>query len=75
MRDLLAQDKLAETRFELRALVKRDTSRLHKGLMISATVESVAENACDSFFAPLLVYLFLGIPGAIGYRVSIRWMR
>jgi len=69
MRNLLAQDKLAETRFELRALVKRDTSRLDKELMASATIESVTENACDSFFAPLLFYLFLGVPGAIGYRV------
>ncbi|MGD9118698.1 MAG: cobalamin biosynthesis protein [Dehalococcoidia bacterium] len=69
IRGLLTEDKLAEARFELRALVKRDTSRLDKGLMVSATVESVAENACDSFFAPLLVYLFLGVPGAIGYRV------
>jgi adenosylcobinamide-phosphate synthase len=37
--------------------------------MVSATVESVAENSCDSFFAPLLFFLLLGVPGAIGYRV------
>jgi adenosylcobinamide-phosphate synthase len=29
----------------------------------------MAENACDSFFAPLFFFLFLGVPGAIGYRV------
>jgi adenosylcobinamide-phosphate synthase len=69
IRGFLEKDKLEKTRFELRALVKRDTSRIDKGLMISATIESIAENTCDSFIAPLLIYLFLGIPGAIGYRV------
>ncbi|MBI4302806.1 MAG: cobalamin biosynthesis protein [Chloroflexi bacterium] len=69
VRNLLVDDKLAEARFELRALVGRDTTNLDKSLMVSATVESVAENSCDSFFAPLFYFLFLGLPGAIGYRV------
>ncbi len=37
--------------------------------MVSATVESVSENSCDSFFAPLFYFVFLGVPGAIAYRV------
>ena len=65
----MAEDKLAEARFELRSLVGRDTSKLDKSLMVSATVESVAENSCDSFFAPLFYFLFFGVPGAIAYRV------
>lgn len=69
IKGFLEQNNLAQSRFELRALVKRDTSRLDKELMISATVESIAENTCDSIFAPILIYLLLGIPGAIGYRV------
>jgi adenosylcobinamide-phosphate synthase len=69
VRNLLAEDKLAEARFELRSLVGRDTSKLDKSLMVSATVESVAENECDSFVAPLFYFLLLGVPGAIAYRV------
>jgi adenosylcobinamide-phosphate synthase len=69
VRSLLAEDKLAEARFELRSLVSRDTSKLDKSLMVSATVESVAENECDSFVAPLFYFLLFGVPGAIAYRV------
>lgn len=69
IRRLLREKKLAEARFELRALVSRDTRQLNEGQIISATVESVAENVCDSFVAPLFYFLFFGIPGAIAYRV------
>jgi adenosylcobinamide-phosphate synthase len=69
VRNWLQKDKLTEARFELRSLVGRDTARLDKSLMISATVESVAENACDSFVAPFLYFLLLGVPGAVAYRV------
>ncbi len=66
---LLMENKLSETRFELRALVGRDTRSLDKSFLVSATVESVAENICDSFFAPLFYFVFFGVPGAIAYRV------
>lgn len=66
---LLVKEKLDEARFELRSLVSRDTRGLPKPLLVSATVESVAENACDSFVAPLFYFLLLGVPGAIAYRV------
>jgi len=69
VKTLLLKDRLAEARFELRSLVGRDTSKLDKSLMVSATVESVAENSCDSFVAPLFYFLLLGVPGAIAYRV------
>ena len=69
VRELLLEDKLDEARFELRALVKRDTGDLTKPLLVSAAVESVAENASDSFVAPLFYFLIFGIPGAIAYRV------
>ena len=65
----LQEDKLDEARFELRSLVSRDTRGLAKPLLVSATVESVAESTCDSFVAPLFYFLLLGVPGAIGYRV------
>jgi len=69
VKTLLLKDKLAEARFELRSLVGRDTAQLDKSLMVSATVESVAENSCDSFVAPLFYFLFFGVPGAVAYRV------
>jgi adenosylcobinamide-phosphate synthase len=69
VKTLLLKDQLAEARFELRSLVGRDTAQLDKSLMVSATVESVAENSCDSFVAPLFYFVFFGVPGAVAYRV------
>ena len=65
---LLQDDKLDKTRFELRALVSRDTRTLDKSLMASAATESIAEGLCDSVVAPLFYFLLLGVPGAMGYR-------
>ncbi|MDO8568446.1 MAG: cobalamin biosynthesis protein [Dehalococcoidales bacterium] len=67
---LLIADKLDEARFELRALVGRNTKDLPKPLLVSATVESVAESTCDGLIAPLFYFLLLGVPGAIAYRVA-----
>jgi adenosylcobinamide-phosphate synthase len=36
--------------------------------VVGTTVESVAENASDSFVAPLFYYAVLGLPGAVAYR-------
>jgi len=69
VRRLLLTGELEQTRSELRSLVSRDTQSLPRPLLISATVESVAENTCDSFVAPLFYFLLLGAPGAIAYRV------
>ena len=69
VKGLLLENKLDEARFELRSLVSRDTRELSAPLIVSATVESVAENASDSFVAPLFYFLLFGVPGAIAYRV------
>ena len=68
VKSLLLDEKLDEARFELRALVGRDAKTLSKPLLVSATVESVAENSCDSLVAPLFYFLIFGAPGAIAYR-------
>ncbi len=68
VRTLLKEENLDKTRFELRALVSRDTSELSEPLLASAAVESVAEGTCDSLVAPMFYFLLLGVPGAIGYR-------
>ncbi|MFC2033859.1 cobalamin biosynthesis protein [Chloroflexota bacterium] len=65
----LLNGKMTQARNSLQALVSRDTSRLNKKQIISATVESITENSCDSFIAPLFYFLLFGIPGAIAYRV------
>ncbi|MFC2051850.1 cobalamin biosynthesis protein [Chloroflexota bacterium] len=69
VKGLLLREKLAEARCELCSLVSRDTGDLSESLLVSATVESVAENTCDSFVAPLFYFLFFGVPGAVAYRV------
>lgn len=38
--------------------------------IISSTVRSLTENASDFLVAPLFYFLFLGVPGAVVYRVS-----
>ena len=69
VKQFIAQGKLSEARLRLHSLVSRDTTNLDKDHLVSATVESVAENSCDSFVAPLFYFLFLGVPGAVAYRV------
>jgi len=65
---LLAKDNLEQARLSLKSLVSRDTAKLNKNQVISATVESTAENICDSFVAPLFYFFIFGVPGAIAYR-------
>jgi adenosylcobinamide-phosphate synthase len=68
IRELLDDNDLDKVRFELRALVSRDTSKLSKPQMVSAAVESVAEGLCDSVVAPLFYFVLFGLPGAFVYR-------
>lgn len=49
-------------------LVSRDTSQLNAAHVAAATIESVAENACDGIIAPLLYYALGGLPAALTYR-------
>ncbi len=65
----LQENKLDEARFDLRSLVSRQTKDLPGPLLVSATVESVAEGTGDSLVAPLFYFLLFGVPGAVGYRV------
>lgn len=55
-------------RADLRALVSRDTRALDTSQLAAAAIESLAENASDSFIAPLLYYRLFGLPGAFVYR-------
>ena len=50
-------------------LVSRPSHDLSTDQVVSATVESLAENLTDSVVAPLFFYLLLGLPGAWAFRV------
>jgi adenosylcobinamide-phosphate synthase len=54
-------------RASLAALVSRSPD-LDPPLIVSATVESLAENLTDSVVSPLLYYALFGLPGALAYR-------
>jgi adenosylcobinamide-phosphate synthase len=62
----LASDTAA-ARASLKALVSRSAD-LDPPLIVSATIESLAENLTDSVVAPLLYYALFGLPGALAYR-------
>ena len=70
VKDFLEGGNLSEARNQVATLVSRDTSQLDSPHLVSATVESTAENVSDSFVAPLLYFLLLGVPGAVAYRVA-----
>jgi adenosylcobinamide-phosphate synthase len=64
----LSADRIDDARFGLRSLCSRDPSNLGPPELVAATIESVAENASDSFVAPILYYALFGVPAAIAYR-------
>jgi adenosylcobinamide-phosphate synthase len=68
VRDALAGRNLAAAREGLRSLCSRDPAQLGEPELVAACVESVAENASDSFVAPLFYYALFGVPGALFYR-------
>lgn len=70
IKKLLLLGKLDAARRELSSLVSRDTNGLSESLVVSATVESVAENTCDSLVAPLFYFLLLGAPFGVIFGVS-----
>ncbi len=49
-------------------LVSRDVSSLNEEEIVSAVIESLAENITDGFTSPLLFFSIGGIPAAWGYR-------
>lgn len=66
----LAEEHVAAAKSDVTALVHRDPANLSKTQIISATIESCAENLCDSFVAPLFYFVFFGLPGAVAYRIA-----
>lgn len=69
VKGFLEEDNITQARLESKSLVSRDTSKLDEPHLVSATLESIAENSSDSLVAPLFYFLLFGVPGAIAYRV------
>lgn len=64
----LACCDLEAARTGLRSLCSRDPLSLGEPELVAGAVESVAENASDSFVAPLLFFALFGVAGAVAYR-------
>jgi adenosylcobinamide-phosphate synthase len=59
---------LTRAREALRHLCSRDPSNLESNQLIAGTLESLVENTCDAFVAPLLFFALGGVPAALAYR-------
>jgi adenosylcobinamide-phosphate synthase len=68
VRRAVAAGDLAAARAALRHLCSRDPSRLDGEALLAGAIQSLAENASDSFVAPLFYYALFGVPGAVAYR-------
>jgi adenosylcobinamide-phosphate synthase len=64
----LQTNDLPAARAGLRSLCSRDPAELGSEELTAAAVESLAENASDSFVAPLFWFAIFGVPGAMAYR-------
>ena len=65
----LSSSNLGRARRHANALVSRNVANLTQAQLMSAAIESCAENLCDSFVAPLLYFAVFGLPGAVAYRI------
>ncbi|MCX8175661.1 MAG: cobalamin biosynthesis protein [Candidatus Bathyarchaeota archaeon] len=67
--DALSSGDIVQARTLVSRIVSRDTSNLDEKHLISATVESIAENTVDGVTSPLFYFSFFGPVGAFIYRV------
>ncbi|MBC7119254.1 MAG: cobalamin biosynthesis protein, partial [Methanobacteriaceae archaeon] len=63
------ESDIVKARLHISNLVSRDTSKLDKYQLTSAVIESLTENITDSIVSPMIFFMILGLPGAMGYRV------
>ncbi len=66
----LEKGDIDAARFGLRSLCSRDPTTLTGSQIAAGATESIAENAADSFVAPLFWYAIFGLPGAAYYRAA-----
>jgi adenosylcobinamide-phosphate synthase len=66
----LDADDLALARTRLARIVGRDTAHLDCGEIARATIETLAESACDGIVAPLVALAFGGAPLALAFKAA-----
>ncbi len=66
----LAQGRWEEARLYLSMIVGRETEKLDPSEIIRGTIESVAENTCDSIVAPLFFAFLAGPAGLWFYKAA-----
>ncbi|MBI2324743.1 MAG: cobalamin biosynthesis protein CobD [Chloroflexi bacterium] len=66
--DALRDGGIGSARAAVSEMVSRPVTDLDERLVASAAIESLAENLCDSYVAPLFWYGLAGLPGAAIYR-------
>jgi adenosylcobinamide-phosphate synthase len=79
-RDLLAEARaviaaleagdLPRARTRVARIVGRDTARLDSAEIARATIETLAESACDGIVAPLLALAVGGVPLALAFKAA-----
>ena len=60
---------IEDAREKLSYIVGRDTKKLNESEIVSADIETVAENTSDGVIAPLFYILLLGAPGGMMYKM------
>ncbi|HIH77944.1 MAG TPA: cobalamin biosynthesis protein [Halobacteria archaeon] len=65
----LRENNIEKSRVLVGNIVSRDVSNLNKEEIISASIESTAENFVDSFLSPIFYFLLFGLPGIFCFRV------
>jgi len=64
----LDERSMEKARISLRKVVRRDVNVLDEQLVISASVETIAEGLVDGLVSPLFYFGVFGVPGAVAYR-------
>ena len=64
----LSKNDLDDARAKLSLIVKRNTKKLDRQHIISATLESISENIVDGITGPLFYFSIFGLAGAFVYR-------
>lgn len=64
----LQRNDLEAARTAASQLVSRQVHYLPPPLIAAAAIETLSENLSDSLIAPLLGYIYFGLPGAAAYR-------
>ncbi|KXB06547.1 hypothetical protein AKJ52_02085 [candidate division MSBL1 archaeon SCGC-AAA382C18] len=65
----IEDNNLEEAREKTSLIVSRDTSELDTEEIVSASIESTCESITDGIISPFFYFIFLGVPGAVGFRV------